>query len=84
MIDEKWPWWTDLTSKKTVMDDFDDADKALVSVEEQEHQLGMYHDIANGFQWLREEERIGKWLGLAIATFLFGTLIISYIVTHGH
>jgi hypothetical protein len=73
---EKWQWKTDLTHP----DEFDDAEKA----EELSQKVAVvYSHIGNGGDWLREEERVGRWLGLALAIIVWGIVIVAFAVCHG-
>ena len=64
----KWQWWQDLTKPE---DNFDDAE-----VLEQHGDL--HRAIANGYEWMREEERVGRWLGLFIAIAFWAITIIVF------
>jgi len=67
----KWKWWVDMTPE----DNFDDAEVA-------KKQLGLRHAIAAGYEWTREEERAGRWLGLLLAVVVFGVAIASFCASH--
>jgi hypothetical protein len=68
----KWKWWVDLTQPK---DNFDDT-------EVEAEQIKLRQAIADGYEWTREEERIGRWLGLLIAVVFWGTLILCFFASH--
>ncbi len=53
-------------------DNFDDA-------EELTKQGELLNRIAAGFEWLREEERVGKWVGLIAAILFWGTFATAYV-----
>ena len=76
--EEKWRWDHDMTggiSSVETDDEFDDA-------EESNKQGHFLHQIANGYDWMREEERIGRWIGLLLAVFVWGAaLIVFYLAT---
>ena len=71
--EEKWRWDHDMTggisSEET--DEFND-------IEENNKQGHFLNQIANGFDWMREEERVGRWLGLLIAVLIWGTALITF------
>lgn len=72
---EKWQWLNDLTNQP--------ADTSFdTEATAEENQDALRQDIAEGFQWKCEEERIGKWLGLVIAVIVWGIVIICYITSH--
>ena len=53
-------------------DNFDDA-------EELAKQGELLNQIAAGFEWMREEERVGKWVGLVAAILVWGTFAAFYV-----
>lgn len=67
----KWKWWVDLTEPK---DNFDDAEVA-------EERVKLRQAIANGYEWTREEERVGRWLGLLIAIVVWAIIISAFIAS---
>ena len=79
---EKWQWWHDMTSSISKVETEDEFDDVAHSEEEAKKQGQLLHQIANGFEWMREEERIGRWLGFAIAIFFWLIVVVSYIRTH--
>lgn len=64
----KWKWWVDMTQPE---DNFDDVEVA-------EKQLGLRRAIAAGYEWTREEERVGRWLGLLLAVVIWGMAIVCF------
>lgn len=91
---EKWKWWVDQTTgqssakeelckrllkrtRPTVTDEFDDGETAR-------KQSIICARIANGWEWMRAEERWGKWLGLAAAVLIWGTLACCYVSSTWH
>lgn len=80
---EKWQWIQDLTQKEPPIsnlenDEFLDGEPT----KEQEAQYGLWGKIANGFEWMREEERVGRWLGLLLAIAFWGMCFIMYYQAH--
>lgn len=67
----KWQWWVDMTKHE---DNFDDAEVT-------EAHRGLNRAIANGYEWTREEERVGRWLGLFIAVAFWAIIIVAFAVT---
>ncbi|MFA5766340.1 MAG: hypothetical protein WC919_00265 [Candidatus Paceibacterota bacterium] len=68
----KWKWWVDLTQPN---DNFDDAEIA-------DQQAGLQQAIADGYGWTREEERVGRWLGLFIAVVFWAIMILAFFASH--
>lgn len=86
---EKWQWIQDLTGGREEppknnsiscleSDEFEDGELT----EEQEAQRGLWGQIANGFEWMREEERVGRWLGLILAILIWGGSFTIFYATH--
>lgn len=65
---ERWPWRVDYTTD-VGEDEFDEAE----IVEKQSEFLQQI-----GFDWMRQEERIGRWIGFAVAVLFWGTLVIAW------
>jgi hypothetical protein len=68
----KWKWWVDLTQSK---DDFNDAEIA-------DQQVALRQAIADGYEWTREEEKVGRWLGLFIAVVFWAIIILAFFASH--
>jgi hypothetical protein len=71
--EEKWQWINDLAKRRTPSTEFDD---------DNDRQNQVRGAIANGWQWMRAEERIGRWLGLALAILVWGTFAVCYFQAH--
>lgn len=84
--EEKWEWLQDLTKGRggpsisnVESDEFDDAE---VASKEKRNQGDLLNRITNGFEWMRAEERIGRWLGLVAAVLIWGTLFLTWYQSH--
>ena len=86
---ETWQWLQDLTGGREEppkndsiscleSDEFDDGKPT----EEQKNQQGLWGQITNGFEWMREEERVGRWLGLILAILIWGMSFTIFYATH--
>jgi hypothetical protein len=71
---EKWKWWNEPAEVSTSEDNFDDEEKLAKQGE-------LLNRIAAGFEWMREEERVGKWIGLITAILVWGTLAVLYVAS---
>jgi hypothetical protein len=70
----KWQWLVDLTQPKhkETLEELEEADQCMANFKVA---------IANGYQWTRYEERIGKWLGLALALIFCLSVSLVFIAT---
>jgi len=73
MTTERWPWRVDYT--KDIGDEFDEA-------EVDEKQIEFLQQT--GFDWMRQEERIGRWLGFVIAILFWGILGITMMLDRSY
>ena len=60
-------------------DEFDDAE---VKDKEQSDQGNLLWQIANGYEWICEEERVGRWLGLLTTILIWGTTFLIWYQYH--
>ena len=68
----KWKWWVDLTQPE---DNFD-------GTEVEAEQIKLRQAIAAGYEWTREEERIGRRLGLLMAIVFWAIMILVFFASH--
>ena len=64
----KWKWWVDLTKGQRESDD--------------ERLPEFISSLAPKYNWMREEERVGRILGLILAFIVWGWLLLVFIHYH--